>query len=295
VTVEVLRTPDERFADLPGWSFEPHYLQHGDLCQHYVDEGPRDAAVTALCLHGEPSWAYLYRKMLPVFTAAGLRVVAPDFFGFGRSDKPVDDAWYTFDQHRDTMLRFVERLDLKNVMLVCQDWGGLIGLTLPMALPGRFTRLLVMNTGLGTGTVTAGFRQWRAYCNSQPDLAVGRLMQRGTPGLSDAEAAAYDAPFPDARHKAGVRAFPNLVPDSDEAPGAAISRDAARFWREQWPGESFMAIGLADPVLGAAAMRPLQQLIRHCPPPLEIAEAGHFVQEWGEPVARAALAQFRLA
>lgn len=293
--MEVLRTPDERFADLHGWPFEPHYLQHEALRQHYVDEGSRDAAVTALCLHGEPSWAYLYRKMLPVFTAAGLRVVAPDFFGFGRSDKPVDDAWYSFDRHRDTMLRFVEQLDLKNVMLVCQDWGGLIGLTLPIALPGRFTRLLVMNTGLGTGTVTEGFRQWRAYCNSQPDLAVGRLMQRGTPGLSDAEAAAYDAPFPDARHKAGVRAFPNLVPDGDDAPGAAVSRDAARFWREQWPGESFMAIGLADPVLGAAAMRPLQQLIRHCPPPLEIAEAGHFVQEWGEPVARAALAQFRLA
>lgn len=293
--MEALRTPDERFAGLPGWPYAPQYLQQGALRMHHVDEGPRDAPITALCLHGEPSWAYLYRKMLPVFTAAGVRVVAPDFFGFGRSDKPVDDGWYSFDRHRDSMLAFVDALDLRDILLVCQDWGGLIGLTLPMARPGRFTRLLVMNTGLGTGTVTEGFRQWRAYNNTQPDLAVGRLMQRGCPSLTDAEAAAYDAPFPDARHKAGVRAFPNLVPDGDEAPGAAISREAAQFWRERWTGDSFMAIGMADPVLGAAAMRPLQRLIRGCPPPMEIAEAGHFVQEWGEPVAQAALRHFGLA
>ena len=293
--MDVLRTPDERFANLPGWPYAPQYLQQDGLRQHYIDEGPRDAAVTALCLHGEPSWAYLYRKMLPVFTAAGIRVVAPDFFGFGRSDKPVDDAWYRFDRHRQTMLTFVDRLDLRNVMLVCQDWGGLIGLTLPMAMPERFTRLLVMNTGLGTGTVTEGFRQWRAYNNTQSDLAVGRMMKRGCPGLSDAEAAAYDAPFPDARHKAGVRAFPNLVPDGDDAPGAAISREAATFWRERWTGESFMAIGMADPVLGAAAMQPLGQLIRGCPPPMEVADGGHFVQEWGGPIAAAALQHFKLA
>lgn len=299
--MQVLRTPDERFAGLPGWPYEARYLPvdvgTGAMRMHYVDEGPRDAAVTALCLHGEPSWAYLYRKMLPVFTGAGLRVVAPDFFGFGRSDKPQDDAWYGFDRHRESLRRFVDALDLKNVLLVCQDWGGLIGLTLPLAYEHaqRFTRLLVMNTGLGTGTVTEGFRQWRAYNNSQPDLAVGRLMQRGCAGMSDAEAAAYDAPFPDRRYKAGVRAFPNLVPDHDDAPGAATSRDAAAFWKERWQGESFMAIGLADPVLGAAAMRPLARLIRGCPPPMEIAEAGHFVQEWGAPVAEAALRHFGLA
>ena len=301
--MQVLRTPEERFAALPDWPYAPRHLEQrvdgATLRMHYVDEGPRDATVTVLCLHGEPSWAYLYRKMLPVFTAAGLRVVAPDFFGFGRSDKPGDDAWYGFERHRDSMLAFVDALDLKNILLVCQDWGGLIGLTLPLAYepPGaqRFTRLLVMNTGLGTGTVTEGFLKWRAYNNSQPDLAVGKLMQRGTPGMSDAEAAAYDAPFPDRRYKAGVRAFPNLVPDRDDAPGAAISREAMAFWRERWQGESFMAIGLADPVLGAAAMRPLAKLIRGCPPPLEIAEAGHFVQEWGAPVASAALAQFGLA
>lgn len=293
--MDVLRTPDERFAGLPAWPYEPRYLQQGPLRMHYVDEGPRDAAVTALCLHGEPSWAYLYRRMLPVFTAAGLRVVAPDFFGFGRSDKPVDDAWYAFDRHRESMLAFIDALDLRNVLLVCQDWGGLIGLTLPMARPDRFTRLLVMNTGLGQGTVTEGFRQWRAYNNTQPDLAVGKLMKRGTPHLTDAEAAAYDAPFPDVRYKAGVRAFPNLVPDGGDAPGAATSREAARFWREQWAGQSFMAIGQADPVLGESAMRPLARLIRGCPEPLLVPEAGHFVQEWGEPVARAALEHFGLA
>ncbi len=295
---EVLRTPDERFADLPGWPYAPRYLDDlpgfEGLRLHFVDEGPRDAKVTALCLHGEPTWAYLYRRMLPVFTAAGLRVVAPDFFGFGRSDKPVDDDWYTFDRHRATMLAFVERLDLRGVLLVVQDWGGLIGLTLPLAAPERYSRLLVMNTGLGTGTVTEGFRRWRDYNASQPDLAVGRLMQRGCPHLGDAEAAAYDAPFPDRRYKAGVRRFPNLVPDRDDAPGAAISRDALAFWKERWAGESFMAIGMQDPVLGPAAMRGLHAVIRSCPPPLELAEAGHFVQEWGGPVARAALAHFRL-
>jgi pimeloyl-ACP methyl ester carboxylesterase len=292
--VAVLRTPDERFAALPGWPYAPRYLAHDGLRQHYVDEGPPDAAVTALCLHGQPTWSYLYRRMIPVFTAAGLRVVVPDLFGFGRSDKPDEDAWYGFGRHRDSLQAFVEALDLRQVLLVVQDWGGLLGLTLPLAMPERFTRLLAMNTALGTGAVTDGFRRWRDYANSQPDLAVGRLIQRGTPHLTDAEAAAYDAPFPDLRHKAGVRAFPNLVPDRDDAPGAALSRDALAFWRTRWTGDSFMAIGMQDPVLGPAAMRPLHAAIRGCPPPMELPEAGHFVQEWGAPVAAAALRHFGL-
>jgi haloalkane dehalogenase len=297
--LEVIRTPDERFAGLPGWPYAPKYLEHAGIGRmHYVDEGPRDAEVTVLCLHGEPSWAYLYRKMLPVFTAAGLRVLAPDFFGFGRSDKPVDDAWYSFERHRDSILALIDRLDLRNVLLVCQDWGGLIGLTLPLAYEEaasqRFTRLLVMNTGLGTGTVTEGFKAWRTYCNANPDLAVGKLISRGCPGMTGAEVAAYDAPFPDMRHKAGVRAFPNLVPDREDAPGAALSREAAAFWRERWAGDSFMAIGMKDPVLGPPAMRSLLKVIRNCPPPLELAEGGHFVQEWGAPIAEAALRHFRL-
>jgi haloalkane dehalogenase len=293
--MRVLRTDESRFAQLPDFPYAPHYLQIDGMRMHYIDEGPRNAQVTALCLHGEPSWAYLFRKMIPSFLAAGLRVVAPDFFGFGRSDKPEDDAWYSFERHRNTMLKVVETLDLRNILLVVQDWGGLIGLTLPLEQSERYTRLLVMNTGLGLGTVTEGFKRWRDYNNCQPDLAVGKLIQRGTPGLSDAEAAAYDAPFPDMRYKAGVRAFPNLVPDRDDAPGAAISREAAAFLKERWTGDSFMAIGMTDPVLGPPAMHSLRKLIRGCPEPLEVADGGHFVQERGELIAPAALRHFALA
>jgi len=292
--MSVLRTDDSRFANLPDFAYAPQYAQIDGLRMHYVDEGPRDAQVTALCLHGQPSWAYLYRKMIPVFVAAGLRVVAPDWFGFGRSDKPEDDAWYSFEQHRHSMLALIRQLDLRDMLLVVQDWGGLLGLTLPLDEPGRTTRLLVMNTGLGLGTVTEGFKQWRTYANSQPDLACGKLIQRGTPGMTADEAAAYDAPFPDMRYKAGVRAFPNLVPDRDDAPGADLSRRAAVFWKEQWTGDSFMAIGMQDPVLGPAAMHSLRRLIRGCPEPLEVADGGHFVQERGDLVAAAALRHFKL-
>ena len=292
--MNVLRTPDERFAGLPGWPYAPQYLQLEGLRLHYVDEGPRDAAVTALCLHGQPSWSYLYRKMIPVFSAAGLRVVAPDLIGFGRSDKPEDEAWYSFDSHRQVLLQFVEQMDLRNVLLVVQDWGGILGLTLPMEQPERYTRLLVMNTALGLGEVGEGFRQWRAYSNSQPDMAIGKLFQRGNPQLTPAEAAAYDAPFPDARYKAGVRRFPNLVPDGPDAPGVETSRRAARFWSEQWQGDSFMAIGMKDPVLGPPVMQTLRKLIRGCPEPMQVAEGGHFVQEHGGPIAEAALRHFGL-
>jgi pimeloyl-ACP methyl ester carboxylesterase len=290
----VLRTDDARFAALPGFPWAPHYADIAGMRMHYVDEGPRDAAVTALCLHGQPSWSYLYRRMIPVFTAAGLRVVAPDLFGFGRSDKPQDEAWYSFDKHRDVLLQWVEQLDLRNVLLVVQDWGGILGLTLPLATPERYTRLLVMNTALGLGEVGEGFRQWRAYSNSQPDMAIGKLFQRGNPHLTPQEVAAYDAPFPDARYKAGVRRFPNLVPDHPDAPGAEISRQAARFWSERWQGDSFMAIGMQDPVLGPPVMHALRKLIRGCPDPMEVADGGHFVQERGGPIASAALRHFGL-
>jgi pimeloyl-ACP methyl ester carboxylesterase len=293
-----LRTPDARFAALPGFAFAPRRADDltglAGLRVHWIDEGPANAPVTALCLHGNPTWSYLYRHMIPVFTGAGLRVVAPDLIGFGRSDKPLDPAWHSFERHRDMLLAFIERLDLRNILLVCQDWGGLLGLTLPQSMPERFTRLLVMNTGLGTGQVTDGFRQWRTYSNGQADLPVGRLIQRGKPDMSAAEVAAYDAPFPDPSYKAALRAFPNLVPDGADAPGAALSRAAAEFWREHWSGDSFMAIGMQDPVLGEAPMRALQKTIRGCPAPMEVAEGGHFVQEWGAPIAAAALAHFKL-
>lgn len=289
-----LRTPDERFANLPGFVFAPQYWTHQGLRVHYIDEGPRDAAVTALCLHGNPSWTYLYRHMIPVFTAAGLRVVAPDLLGFGRSDKPAEEGAHSFAFHRDMLLSFVESLGLHNVMLVCQDWGGILGLTLPMAAPQRYSRLLVMNTALATGQLSEGFLQWRAYSNSQPDLPVGKLLARGKRDMMAAEAAAYDAPFPDASYKAALRAFPNMVPDGPDAPGAAISREAITFWREQWSGDSFMAIGMQDPVLGPAVMQSLRSAIRGCAPAMEVTEGGHFVQEWGGPIAAAALRHFKL-
>jgi haloalkane dehalogenase len=291
---KTLRTPDERFAALPGWPFAPHYTEYQGRRVHHIDEGPRDAAVTALCLHGNPSWSYLYRHMIPVFTAAGLRVVAPDLIGFGRSDKPAQEAAHSFDFHRDMLLDLVDRLDLRNLLLVVQDWGGIFGLTLPMVMPERFTRLLVMNTAIATGTLSPGFVQWRTYSNSQPDLAVGKLLKRGQREMSDAEAAAYDAPFPDAGYKAALRAFPNLVPDGADAPGAALGREALAFWRERWTGDSFMAIGMQDPVLGPEVMQALRRSIRGCPAPMEIAEGGHFVQEWGAPIAAAALRHFEL-
>ena len=298
-TLEALRTPDERFQGLPGFPYAPHYLEglpgYESLRVHYLDERPAATASgrTVLCLHGQPTWCYLYRKMIPLFTSAGLRVVAPDFFGFGRSDKPVDDATYTFSFHRGMLMRFIEALDLERVTLVVQDWGGLLGLTLPMEYPERIERLIVMNTGLGVGRSPGpGFDAWKAYVASNPDFRIGTLMKRSVAGLTDAEAAAYDAPFPDERYRAGVRRFPALVPVDPGMDGVEISQRAARFFRERWAGQSFMAIGMQDPVLGAPVMHALASVIRGCPPPLELPQAGHFVQEHGEDVARAALAAF---
>ena len=295
---QTLRTPDACFQNLPGYDFAPQYLDdllgYAGMRVHYLDEGDSDAVQTFLCLHGEPSWSYLYRHMIPVFTAAGHRVVAPDLFGFGRSDKPVDDAVYTWDFHRNMLLRFVERLDLRNITLVCQDWGGILGLTLPMEMPDRFKRLIVMNTALGTGDVPLGkgFEAWRAYCASTPDLPVGGLFKRSDDQLTDAEIAAYDAPFPDASYKAGVRRFPQLVPDHPDAPGAEVSRRARDWWAREWQGQAFMAIGMQDPVLGPPAMYALHKLIPGCSEPLEVPDAGHFVQERGRVIAQAALEYF---
>ncbi len=298
--MQALRTPDACFADLPGWPYEPHYVSGlagvEDLRVHYVDEGPADAPHTFLCLHGEPTWSYLYRKMIPVFVGAGGRVVAPDWLGFGRSDKPVDDADYGFHLHRDMMLSFIERLDLQNITLVVQDWGGLLGLTLPQEMPSRFARLLIMNTTLALGSPPSdGFLAWQNYANAHPDLDIAGLMKRSTPGLTDAEAAAYAAPYPDVLHKAGVRRFPQMVMTEPAMEGVEVSRAAVRFWREQWSGSSFMAVGRQDPVLGLAVMQQMADVIRGCPTPYVIDAAGHFVQEWGDQVARAALAAFAAA
>jgi len=293
--IQALRTPDERFAYLPGYPFNPNYIDdladYVGLRMHYLDEGPRNAKQVFLCLHGEPTWSYLYRKMLPVFKDAGHRVVIPDMFGFGRSDKPVDENIYTFDFHRRTIMLLIERLDLIDITLVCQDWGGLLGLTMPMDMPGRFSRFLLMNTMLGTGDVplSEGFLAWRAWTNKNPDMAVGKLMARTCPHLSSEECSAYDSPFPDIRYKAGVRRFPNIVPGTPDAPGAELSRRARKWLNTEWSGTTFMAIGMKDPVLGPSVMRHLKNIIRNCPEPYEVEHAGHFTQEWGEDIARKAL------
>ena len=294
----VLRTPDARFADLPGFQCAQHYLEdlagYSELRAHYVDEGPAGAPQVFLCLHGEPTWSYLYRRMIPVFTAASHRSIAPDMFGFGRSDKPEDEAIYTFEFHRAFLLAFIERLDLKNITLVVQDWGGLLGLTLPMEMPERFSRLLVMNTMLATGDVplSEGFLAWRAWVAKNPDLDCGKLLARSCPHLSPTEAAAYEAPYPATRYKSGARRFPALVPDRPDAAGAALSRKARDWWTNAWQGESFMAVGAQDPVLGVPVMRLLRSWIRGCPEPYVHPTAGHFAQEWGDDIARRALERF---
>lgn len=288
-----MRTPDERFANLPDFPWAPHYLEWRGLRVHYLDEGsgPR----TLLCLHGEPTWSYLYRRMIPPFLAAGYRVVAPDFIGFGRSDKPEDEAFYTFDMHRGLLLDFIDKLNLNGVTLAVQDWGGLLGLTLPMEMPERYERLLVMNTALGTGEapLTQGFIAWRDYVAKTPSMDCGKLLARACPHLSAAEAAAYEAPYVDAASKAGVRRFPQLVPDRPDAPGAAISRRARDWWQNAWKGDSFMAVGTKDPVLGVPTMQALRKIIRGCPEPYLHAEGGHFLQEWGEDIAREALKRWK--
>jgi haloalkane dehalogenase len=291
--IDAKRTPDDRFVNLLDFPFVPHYVTHKNgLRMHYLDEGLREGPVF-LCLHGQPSWSYLYRKMIPVFAPAG-RVIAPDLFGFGKSDKPVDDSVYSFEFHRNALLEFIETLDLQDITLVCQDWGGILGLTLPMAMPERFSRLIVMNTALATGTMPLGpgFEAWKMFNRSQPDMDIAALMVRATPILSEAEAAAYGAPYPDVTYKAGVRMFPELVPYGPDVPGAAISRDAANWWSNVWNKPSFMAVGAQDPVLTPKMMEGLRSMIRGCPDPMIVEDGGHFVQEWGGPIAEAALAAF---
>ena len=294
MTIDFVRTPDDRFDGLPDYAYPPHYIDtlpgYEGLRVHYLDEGPRDAARTFLCLHGQPTWSFLYRKMIPVFVANGARVICPDWLGFGRSDKPTDDNVYTFHFHRNMMKAFVEALDLQNITLVCQDWGGILGLTLPMDMAKRFERLLVMNTAIPVGqSPGAGFDAWRAFNRSQPDLDIAGLMQRATSILSDEEAAAYAAPFPDQSYKAGVRRFPELVMTDPDMEGVETSKKAAAWWQSEWGGETFMAVGAQDPVLGVGQMDDLRATIKGCPPPMIIDDGGHFVQEWGEDIALAAL------
>ena len=296
---DAVRPGDGRFDGLPGYPWAPRYIADlpalAGLRMHYLDEGPKDAPLTWLCLHGNPAWSYLYRKMVPVFLAEGHRVVAPDLPGFGKSDKPKKDSAHSFSWHREVLLQFVERLDLQDIVLVVQDWGGLLGLTLPMAASGRYRGLLVMNTMLATGEfpLSSGFVAWREMCARNPEFSVSRLFARGNPHMTPGECAAYDAPFPDRGHRAALRAFPAMVPENRGSPGAAISREALEFWRHRWNGPSLMAIGAQDPVLGVPVMQALRRDLRGCPEPMVLEQAGHFVQEHGEAVARRAVGYFR--
>ena len=293
--MKVLRTPEERFKNLPGYPYEPNYIEdlqgYENLRMHYVDEGSKESDIVFLCLHGEPSWSYLYRKMIPIFVKAGYRAVAPDLFGFGKSDKLVEDDNYSFKFHRNAVISFIKYLDLKNITLVCQDWGGILGLTLPMEMPDRFTRLLIMNTFLpaSESELPSGFLKWAKYNNTQPDLAIGAGLAHSLPFLSEEEIAAYDAPFPDITYKAAVRTFPNIVWETFQT-----SKKAQEFLTKDWSGDTFMAIGLKDFYIGGPPMHYLRKFIKNCPQPFELEEGDHFLQEWGDIIAKEALKSFGL-
>jgi tRNA(adenine34) deaminase len=295
---DAVRTPEHAFDGLPDYPWQANYISElpalNGLRMHYVDEGPADAEVIWLCLHGNPAWSYLYRHMIPVFLAAGHRVVAPDMPGFGKSDKPKKDSAHSFAWHRQVLLEFIEALDLRHIHLVVQDWGGILGLTLPMAHEWRYDALLVMNTLLAEGTrpLSPGFLAWRQMCADKPLFDIAKLFARGNPHMTPDECNAYNAPFPDAGHRAALRAFPAMVPSAADSPGADISRQAAAFFKHQWQGRSLMFIGQQDPVLGEPVMRELHNTVSGCPPPVLLPHAGHFVQEHGREIALEALQYF---
>lgn len=290
----VLRTPEARFTDLPGYPFAPHYLElaDGGARMHYVDEGPRDGA-PVLMLHGEPSWSYLYRKMIPLIAAAGLRAIAPDLIGFGKSDKLPRVEDYSYQRHLDWLLAFIERLDLRGITLVCQDWGSLLGLRLAAEQDARFARIVVGNGFLPTATtaVPPAFRLWRAFALHSPWFPIGRIVAAGcATKLPPAVIAAYDAPFPSAAYKAGARAFPRLVPTDAQDPAVPANRAA---WARlgEWQKPFLCVFGAGDPILGRADA----PLIAHVPGARGLPHArirgGHFIQEdQGEELARRTLA-----
>jgi haloalkane dehalogenase len=282
----LLRTPDSRFSALAGFPYPPHYLDVGaggdsGLRLAYIDEGPRTSA-PVLLLHGEPSWSYLYRSMIPPLLAAGLRVLAPDLVGFGRSDKPAERCAYTYAAHVGWMRAFVERLDLGRITLFCQDWGGLIGLRLVAATPGRFARVVAANTALPTGdtAMPAAFLRWRDYSQSVATFDAGIIVHRGTcNGIDAAAQAAYNAPFPDESYCAGARQFPVLVPNSPDDPETEANRAAwlalAKFTRP------FLTVFGDSDHITAGADRVMQKRIpgargqQH----LLLPAGGHFIQE----------------
>lgn len=292
--MEFLRTPDERFANLPNYPFAPHYVQvddteGGSLRLHYLDEGPADAPVV-LMLHGEPSWSYLYRKMIPIVTAAGYRVIAPDLIGFGKSDKPTQRTDYTYQRHVDWVRSLLQQLGLKDMTLVCQDWGGLIGLRLVGEHPDLFARVVAANTMLPTGDHHPGeaFLKWQAFSQKTPVFGTGFIVMGGcaTP-MAPEVIAAYDAPFPDESYKEGARQFPLLVPVTPEDPAAPANR-AAWDVLMKFDKPFLCAFSDKDPITAKAAPV-LQKLIPGCAgqPHTTIENGGHFLQEdQGEKLAQ---------
>jgi len=279
--MKVLRTPDERFANLPGFNFEPHYVEVAGLRMHYVDEGPRDAD-PVLLLHGEPSWSYLYRKMIAVITRAGHRAVAPDFIGFGRSDKLARKEDYSYQMHVDTLAALVNKLDLRQITLFGQDWGGLIGLRIAAEHPERFARIVTGNTGLPTGDqqLPEAFLRWQEFSQTSPAFDIGSIVQGGTvTTLSDDIVAAYNAPFPDDSYKAGARVFPSLVPTAPDDPAAPANRNAWEVLR-RWEKPFLTAFSDSDPVTrGGDRVFQLQVPGAKNQPHATIKGAGHFLQE----------------
>jgi haloalkane dehalogenase len=279
--MKILRTPDARFASLPGYTFAPNYVDLRDgIRMHYVDEGPKDGRAI-LMLHGEPSWSYLYRKMIPVFAAAGYRAVAPDLVGFGRSDKPDAPSDYTYLRHVEWVTEWLQAINLRSVTLVCQDWGSLIGLRVAAENEGRFARIVVANGFLPTARqgVPPAFKAWRAFAAYSPFFPIGRIVASGCVSKLPPEIiAAYDAPFPAREYKAGARVFPSLVPTDESDPAVPANR-AAWDILGRWEKPFLTLFGKNDPILGSADA-PLQ---RHIPgakgQPHERFWGGHFVQE----------------
>ena len=286
--MEIFRTPDERFSDLPGYDFEPHYVEVGDVRMHYVDEGSGPPVVM---FHGEPSWAYLYRKMIPPVVESGRRAVVPDLAGFGRSDKPTDFDWYSYDRHVEQVSGVLAGLDLSDAVVVVQDWGGPIGLRWAVDNADRVAALVILNTGLFTGRVSKGFTAWQDFARRNPDLPVGFVVNGATASeLPDDVVAAYEAPFPSAESKGGAATFPLLVPTSSDQPGAAeMGRVADELGR--WDKPCLVAFSDSDPVFPfPRAGDAFVSLVPTAGDQVRVADAAHFLQEdKGEEIARVML------
>ncbi len=274
---DMYRTPDERFEGLPGYDFAPHYAELDGLRLHYLDEGSGDPVV---CFHGEPTWSYLYRKMLPPLVEAGQRVICPDYAGFGRSDKPTDRRWYTYDRHAELIADLLEELDVREATVVVQDWGGPIGLRWAVEHADRVARLVILNTGLFTGRVSKGFMAWRDFAERTPDLPIGFIVQGATTTeLPDDVVAAYDAPFPTVESKAGAAVFPLIVPTSDEDAGAAEMR-AVSDALSRWDKPALVAFSDSDPVFPfPRSGQVFCDLIPTAAEQVRIEGGAHFLQE----------------